>query len=303
MSFSLTVLGSSSALPTSKRFPAAYVLNAHERFFLIDCGEGTQIQLRKYKIKLSRLDHIFISHIHGDHVFGLFGLISSLNLIGRKHELHIYGPGELREILNIHIDLFGLHLGYALTFHSINCKKSELLYTDKKIEIESFPLKHRVPTCGFLFREKPKSRSLKKEMLETYNIPIQYRNKIKEGDNYITESGKIIPNNMLTSDPPPSRSFAYCTDTIYNRGIISKIKSVDLLFHESTFMEDEAKRAKETFHSTAKQAATIAKEAKVKQLLLGHFSARYKDLSPLLKEAKSIFNEVVLAEEGNTIDI
>ena len=296
-------MGSSSALPTSKRFPAAYVLNAHERFFLIDCGEGTQIQLRKYKIKLNRLDHIFISHIHGDHVFGLFGLISSLSLIGRNHELHIYGPRELKQILNIHIDLFDLYLGYKLTFHSVDCKKSELLYSDKKIEIESFPLKHRIPTCGFLFREKPKIRSLKKEMLDFYNIPIQDRNRIKEGVDFISESGEIIPNKILTNDPPPSRSFAYCTDTIFDRGIISKVKSVDLLFHESTFMEDELIRAKETFHSTAKQAASIAKEAEVKKLLLGHFSARYKDLSPLLNEAKSIFSEVILAEEGNTIDI
>ena len=303
MSFSLTVLGSSSALPTSKRFPAAYVLNAHERFFLIDCGEGTQIQLRKYKIRLNRLDHIFISHLHGDHIFGLFGLLSSLDLIGRKNELHIYGPSDLGEILNVHFDLLNIHLGYPLTIHSINCKKSERIFEDAKIEIDSFPLKHRIPTCGFLFREKPKLRSLKKEMLDAYSIPIKDRAKIKCGDDFKTESGRVIPNDILTSDPPRSRSFAYCTDTLFNRGIIPKIKSVDLLFHESTFMENEASRAKETFHSTAKQAASIAKEAQVKKLLIGHFSARYKDLSPLLMEAKSIFSEVELAEEVRTIEV
>ena len=303
MSFSLTVLGSSSALPTSTRFPAAYVLNAHERFFLIDCGEGTQIQLRKYKIRLNRLNYIFISHLHGDHIFGLFGLLSSFDLIGRQHELHIYGPNGLSEILNIHFDLLNIHPGYPLTIHSVNCKKSERIFEDTRIEVDSFPLKHRIATCGFLFREKPKLRSLKKEMLEVYDIPVKDRANIKNGADFETESGKLIPNKILTSDPPRSRSFAYCTDTIYNRGIITKIKNVDLLFHESTFMEEEASRAKETFHSTAKQAATIAKEAQVKKLLIGHFSARYKDLSPLLAEAKSIFPDVELAEEGKSIEI
>lgn len=296
-------MGSSSALPTSKRFPAAYVLNAHERFFLIDCGEGTQIQLRKYRIKLSRLNHIFISHLHGDHTFGLFGLLSSFNLIGRKHELHIYGTPELEVVLNTHFDLFNIHPGYHINFHEISCNASETLYEDEKIEIESFPLKHRIPTCGFLFKEKPKLRRLKKEMIEEYSIPIQDRDNIKKGADFHAKSGKIIANKFLTSNPPASKSFAYCTDTLFHRGIVTKISGVDLLFHESTFMEDEAARARETFHSTAKQAASIAKEAKVKKLLLGHFSARYKDLSPLLKEAQSVFPEVELAEEGKTIDI
>ena len=303
MSFSLTILGSSSALPTSKRFPAAYVLNAHERFFLIDCGEGAQIQLRKYRIKLGRLNHIFISHLHGDHTFGLFGLLSSFNLIGRKHELHIYGTSELEEILNTHFDLFNIHLGYHMNFHEISCNRSEILYEDEKIEIVSFPLKHRIPTCGFLFREKPKLRRLKKEMIEEFDIPIADRDNIKNGADFQTKSGKIIANKILTSDPPASKSFAYCTDTLFHRGVVTKISGVDLLFHESTFMEDETERARETFHSTAKQAASIAKEAKVKKLLLGHFSARYKDLTPLLKEAQSVFPEVELAEEGNTIEI
>lgn len=300
MSFSFTVLGSSSALPTSTRNLSAYVLHIHERIFLLDCGEGTQIQLRKNKIKSGRLNHIFISHIHGDHTFGLFGLLSSFNLMGRKNDLHIYGPSELDNILNIHLELFDIKLMYTLVFHRVDCGRSERIYEDKLVYVDSFPLLHRIPTSGYLFVEKEKPRSLKPEMIELYDIPIQQRSGIKHGEDFISESGQKIPNKVLTDEPPPCRSFAYCTDTMFNRGIVSKIKNIDLLFHESTYMEDDANLAKNNFHSTAREAAMIAKEAGVKQLILGHFSTRYKDLNLLLNEARLVFPESFLAQDGQT---
>ncbi len=252
---------------------------------------------------MGRLNHIFISHAHGDHTFGLFGLLSSFNLMGREHELHLYGTSELENIILTHFQLFDIRLTYPLIFHHLNCKSSSKIYEDKHVEIECFPLKHRIPTCGFLVREKSKPRKLKKEMLERYNIPIENRKNIKEGADFITGEGQTIPNNELTEDPPAQKSFAYCTDTLFNRGMVSKIKGIDLLFHEATFMESEAQRARETFHSTARQAAEIAKEAKVRNLVLGHFSARYKDLSSLLNEAREVFQNTELAEEGKVFKI
>ena len=252
---------------------------------------------------MSRLNHIFISHTHGDHTFGLFGLLSSLSLMGREHDLHIYGSPDLENIISIHLQLFGIKLAYLLVFHPVNCKKSSVIYEDKNIIVEGFPLKHRIPTCGFLFKEKLQPRRLKKEMLELYQIPIENRMAIKEGDDFILSTGKVVPNSILTKDPPEPKSFAYCTDTMYHRGMVSKIENVDLLFHEATFMESEADRAKDTFHSTSTQAANIAKEANAKKLVLGHFSARYKNLSPLLEEARGIFPATELAEEGKVFTI
>ena len=300
MIFSLTILGSSSALPTSQRFPSAHVIHSHERFFLIDCGEGTQIQLRKHKIKLGRLDHIFISHLHGDHTFGLFGLLSSLNLIGRTHELFLYGPPELKLILDMNFEMFDIQLNYPLTFQEMNGQRSEFLYEDKWITVESFPVKHRIPTSGFLFVEKSLPRNLIKEKIDRYDIPIKDRVKIKNGADFVSENGELIPNSQLTLDPPVPRSFAYCSDTRFNRGMVSKIQGVDLLYHEATFMDEDRDRARETFHSTASQAARIASEAHVKKLVLGHFSARYKNLEPLLDEARAIFPNTELANDGDT---
>ncbi len=303
MSFSFTILGSSSALPTSTRFASAYVIRSHERIFLIDCGEGTQIQLRRYKVKFGKLDHIFISHLHGDHTFGLFGLLSSLNLIDRTEALHLYGPAELAGILDIHFELFDIHLKYPLVHHPLDSRRSTLLYEDKWLTVESFPVKHRIPTSGFLFREKPQQRRLLKDKIERYSIPIKDRAAIKAGADFISPSGEVIQNNEITGNPPRSRSFAYCTDTLYCRNIISKIKNVDLLFHEATFMKSDIQKAKETFHSTAHQAARIAQEAGVKKLILGHFSARYKSLEALLEEGREIFPETELAEDGKTFVI
>ncbi|MCH7658340.1 MAG: ribonuclease Z [Bacteroidetes bacterium] len=300
MAFTFTILGSSSALPTSERFMAAHVLNVHERFFLIDCGEGTQMQLRRFKIKLGKLNHIFISHIHGDHVFGLFGLISTFNLLDRENDLHIYGPSELEPIIYGCLRDFYVHVNFELIFHRLDCTKSVRIYEDDKVKINTIPLKHRIPTCGFLFREQPGLPNLKKDMIEKYNIPISKREGIKEGDSFTLETGDIVPNHELVIPAPEPKTFAYCSDTVYHEGILTQIKNADLLYHEATYGRDLEKLAKETMHSTAGDAAELARKATVKKLVIGHFSARYKDLTPLLEEARSVFKNTFVAEDGKT---
>jgi len=295
--FELTILGSSSAVPTSKRNLTAHVLNVHERFFLIDCGEGTQIQLRRNKIRFGKINHIFISHLHGDHIFGLFGLISTFNLLKREIDLHIYSHSELERILTEHIRYFERNLSYKIIFHNINPEKSEIIYEDKAITVETIPLKHRVPCCGFLFKEKPHLKNLKKNVVERYQIPINEIHKIKEGCDY-KFGDDTIPNSQLTLSAYKQRSYAYCTDTAYSEKIIPSIQNVDILFHEATYANNFKKLAKETFHSTAEQAAKIANRANVKKLIIGHFSARYKDLSLLINQAKAVFGNTVTAEDG-----
>ncbi|MFP4022975.1 MAG: ribonuclease Z [Thiohalospira sp.] len=298
MTFELTILGSSSAVPTSKRNLTAHVLNAHERFFLIDCGEGTQLQLRRNKIRFGKINHIFISHLHGDHIFGLFGLISTFSLLNRQTDLHIYAHCELEKILNQHIEYFERTLPFKIIYHFLNSKKNEIIYEDKKITVETIPLKHRIPTCGFLFKEKPHLRNLQKNAVQKYNIPIREIQKIKEGAGLTLADGSIIPNAELTLPPYKQRSYAYCTDTAYSEKIVPILKNVDLLFHEATFTEQLKSQAKKTFHSTAKQAATIAQKANAKKLIIGHFSARYKDVTPLIQEAQKIFVPTYSAEDG-----
>lgn len=303
MTFALSILGSSSALPTAKRFPTAHVLNVHERFFLIDCGEGAQIQLRKQKIRLGKIHHIFISHLHGDHYFGLFGLLSSLSLLGRDTDIHIYAPEGLEKLINCQFGHSGHQLLFNVAHHPLSGKGQELIYEDSSMTVSTIPLKHNVPACGFLFREKQKLRNIIKEKIIQYDIPINRMVSIKEGADLILENGVVIPNSELTTDPPPPRSYAYCSDTLYNEEIIPLIRGVDLLYHEATFAADRKERAPETYHSTAAQAATIALKANVKQLVIGHFSARYKDITPLLDEAKSIFANTAAAEDGMVIGI
>jgi ribonuclease Z len=303
MSFSLTILGSSSALPTSVRYLTAHVLNVRERFFLIDCGEGTQLQLRKYKAKLSHLNHIFISHLHGDHVFGLPGLISTLNLLGRKTDLHIYAHAALQNILQHILNQFIVQLDFQIVYHTLNSSSYQLIYEDDKITIHSFPLVHRIETCGFIFREKLKLRNIRKEYIEYYKIPLREIPNIKRGDDYITDEGIVIPNEKLTIDPIPSKSYAFCSDTMYSESIIPWIQNVDILYHEATFSDDDSVRAQETKHSTASDAARIALKAGAKKLIIGHFSARYKDISPLLEQARKIFPDTEAADEGLEISI
>lgn len=302
MAFSFTILGSSSALPTSKRFTSAHVLNVHERFFLIDCGEGTQMQLRRFKIKLGKINHIFISHIHGDHVFGLFGLLSSFNLLGRETDLHIFSPPELERIINNYLQDFYITLNFEIVFHNINCGKSVRIYEDDKVIVNTIPLKHRIPTCGFLFKEQQKLPNLRKDMIDKFDIPISKRQGIKEGADFKTKTGDIIHNNELVVPAPEPKKIAYCSDTTYNEGILTQIKNVDLLYHEATYGSDLKELARGNMHSTAREAASLAKKASAKKLILGHFSTRYKDLTPLLEEAKAVFNNVFIAEDGKTFE-
>jgi ribonuclease Z len=303
MSFSLTVLGSSSAVPTSKRNPAAHVLNIHEHFFLVDCGEGTQMQMNKFNVNLSKISHIFISHLHGDHIFGLFGLFSTYNLLNRKNDLHIYAHPEIKHTIKYYEDNFGQNLSYNIIIHPFKARISNLIFENKHMTVETIPLRHRIPTVGFLFREKEKPRNIRKEVIKQYNIAIKDIVKIKQGADYITDSGEIVKNNILTLPPYKIRSFAYCSDTVYTEKIIPLISGVNLLYLEATFLGKDQKLAKLTYHMTAFQAATLASKASAERLLIGHFSARYKDDSLLLKEARSIFENTDIVEDGSTYTI
>ncbi len=301
--FELLILGSSSAAPTTQRNPSAQLLNIAERFFLIDCGEATQIQLRKYKAKFQKIDHIFISHLHGDHFFGLPGFLSSMHLLGRKQELNIYGPAELREIIEKINSISDTRLNYPIVWHTTSNKELSLLFEDDKVEVRSFPLKHRIFCTGFLFSEKPLPRKIDKFKLDKFNVSPANIHKLRNGDDIVNDDGKKIKNKDLTLDPEASRSFAYCSDTIYDEEVVKFIKGVDLLYHESTFLNDKEKRAKETFHSTAEQAAKIAKLAKVKCLLMGHYSARYGDTEQFVTEGSTHFKNILLASEGKKFQI
>jgi len=297
MKGSFTILGSNSALPTSERFSSAHVLEMHGRIFLIDCAEGTQILLRKNKISFSAIDNIFITHLHGDHYLGLFGLLSSFNMLGRKKEINIYGPQKLQEIIDFHKKFIENDMVFDIIFHEVD-EKSDIIFEDKVVTIKAFPMKHRIPTFGFLFQEKQKARNVKRDCIAQYDIPVKELRNIKEGADFVTSSGKIIANSELTHEPPKPISFAFCSDTKYNEAIIPIIANADLLYHEATFTEEFIERAKQTFHSTAKQAATIALKANVKKLAIGHFSARFKDTVQLEKEAQSIFPETIAVCDG-----
>lgn len=301
MVFSVTVLGSSSALPTSNRYLTAHVLNVHERFFLIDCGEGTQFQLRKYKAKFSQLNHIFITHLHGDHIFGLPGLISSFNLLGRKHDLHIYAHTSLETILKQFLSNFFTDLNFKIIYHALNHDSNQIIFDNALLTVESFPLKHRIPTCGFIFREKLGLKNIRKDMLEFHKIPVSEILSIKKGNDFIKPDGAVVPNSHLTLDREPGKSYAFCSDTAYLEDVVPYIKDVDLLYHEATFSDQDSERAKETFHSTASQAANIAKLSNAKQLIIGHFSARYKDVTLLVDQARKIFPNTTAAVEGMQI--
>lgn len=303
MPFELTILGCNAALPSSERLSTAQVLNVLGRFFLIDCAEGTQIQLRKYKIRLGKINHIFISHLHGDHYFGLIGLLSTFNLLERKNTLNVYGPEKLKNIIDFQLKCMEQTLVYKLNFINLKYRNINLLYEDDRLTIKSFPLKHRIPTCGFLFREKIGLRNIKKEMIKNFEIPISKMQEIKEGADFITESGEVIKNEDITNDPSSPRSYAFVTDTKYSERIVHIIKDVDILYHETTFKKDYAKIAKQRSHSTTHDAANIAKLANAKKLIIGHFSARYKKLDELREEAREVFENTELANDGKIFKI
>jgi len=299
MVFEISILGSSSATPTYQRHPTAQVVRIHERLFLMDCGEGTLIQMNRFKIRFHKINHIFISHLHGDHYLGLLGLISTMHLQGRTTDLHIYGQPDLKEIIDIQLRYSETDLRYKLYFHPVKATERSDVYEDEDLVITAIPLKHRIACTGFLFREKQAKRKLIRTMLARYSIPVSEYGRLKNGEDYISPDGEIIPNKELTSDPRLPRTYAFCSDTVYDEELIHEIKDVDLLYHEATFMNDKIERAAETYHSTAEQAARIALKAGVKRLIIGHFSARYKNLYPLLEEAKAVYPNTTLALEGD----
>lgn len=301
--FELTVLGSGSALPTNNRNPSAQLLNIAERFFLIDCGEGTQVQLRKYKASFRKIDYILISHLHGDHYFGLIGLLQSFHLLGRKKKLKLFCPVELKNIIEIQNKASQTDLNFDVEYHFTNPDAFELIFEDNKVEVFSFPLKHRIPCTGFLFREKKWPRKIIKEKLIENNISISEIHKIKSGLDPLNEHGMVVPIDELTVDSPSPRSFAYCSDTVYDEELIQYVCGVDLLYHESTFLNDMQDRAKKTMHSTASEAGIIAQKSSVKTLLIGHFSSRYTDDAKFLEEVKPVFSNSLLATEGKVYSV
>ena len=302
MSFKLTILGCNSAVPSLERHPTAQLLNANERFFLIDCGEGTQVRLREYQLNFQRINHIFISHLHGDHYFGLIGLICSMHLLGRNKDLHIYAHQELKVIIDLQLLASNTELNYPLFFHPISEDNDQVLYEDEKIIISNVILNHTIKCSGFIFKEKKSKRKIIKDKIEQFNIPFDKYNGIKDGADWIADSGEIITNKEITVENTAVHSYAFCTDTLYNETLIEKIKGIDLLYHEATFKKDLADRAKETGHSTTYEAATIAKKAEVKNLLIGHFSKRYNNLDELLIESKVEFKNTYLAKSGLLLD-
>ncbi len=294
----LNILGCYSATPRTITNPTSQVLEINNQMYLIDCGEGTQVQLRKHKIKFSRINQIFISHLHGDHFFGLIGLISTFSLLNRPNDLHIYGPKGIKEIILLQIKLSKSYTKYNLFFHELESTESELIFEDDKIEVHTIPLKHRVYANGFLFKEKPGLRRINIGAAQEQNIEVCYFNKLKQGSDLQREDGTIIKNETVTSDPQPIQSYAFCSDTVYNEEIIPLIKEVDVLYHESTFLERDIEKCIPTGHSTAMQAAEIAKKAHVKNLILGHYSTRYPEIELFKKEAETVFQPVLLADDG-----
>lgn len=301
--FEVTILGCGSALPTLRHHPTSQIVNIREKLFMIDCGEGTQLQIRRNRFKFSKINHIFISHLHGDHFFGLIGLMSTMGLLGRTATLHIYGPKDTENILRPHIDYFCNGMAYNIEIHPINTKESNKIYEDKSVEIHTIPLKHRILCCGFLFKEKPTLPHIIPDKIKEHNIPISQINNIKAGLDYTRPDGTTIPNSELTMPPAPTRSYAYCTDTLFLPQNASVIENTDLLYHEATFCEEDKRYCKPTFHSTASQAAEMARLSHAKRLVIGHFSSRYDNENELLKEAKAIFPNTILAKENLTISL
>lgn len=301
--FDLHILGCGSALPTTRHLATSQIIDLRDKLYMIDCGEGTQVQMRHMRIKFSRLNHIFISHLHGDHCFGLPGLISTLGMLGRNGELVIHGPKEIEEYMRPVLRLFCKGLPYAVRFNAIDPGSHSLVMEDRSLSVYSIPLKHRIPCCGYLFAEKPKEAHIIREMTDFYQVPVRMMQEIKRGADYVTPEGEIISNARLTRPAEPPKLYAYCSDTAFHPAIVPLLEGVDLLYHEATFAECDLPRAKETFHSTARQAAEIAKRAGAKRLVIGHYSARYDELSELKKEADEVYPGTILATERMTLKV
>lgn len=301
--FNINILGCGSALPTTRHLATSQIVDLRDKLYMIDCGEGTQVQMRRMRVRFGRLAHIFISHLHGDHCFGLPGLISTLGMLGRTGELVVHGPKEVEAYLRPVMDLFCRGMEFEVRFNPVDTRSHSLVMEDRSLSVYSIPLKHRLPTCGYLFAEKPKEAHIIREMTDFYQVPVRCMKDIKQGQDYVTPEGEVVPNSRLTRPAAPPKRYAFCSDTAYSRSIIPIIEGVDLLYHEATFAECDLARAKETFHSTARQAAEIARDARVKRLVIGHYSARYEDLSELHREAEAVFPGTILGNEGMVIPV
>ena len=301
--FKIHILGCGSALPTLRHNPSAQVVELRGKQFMIDCGEGTQTQMRRQRIGFNKVVAIFISHIHGDHCFGLIGMLSSFGLLGRTMPLAIYAPKEFKPVLDMMLKTFCYDFDYEIQFHAVDTTKQQVIYEDRSLTVESIPLKHRLPTCGFLFREKPTLPHIRRDMIDFYRIPVSQINNIKNGASWTDEEGREIPNERLTMPADKPRSYAYCSDTSYLPALHERIAGVSCLYHESTYTTADADRAEMYFHSTAAQAAQVARDANAGRLLLGHYSSKYDDELQLLKEAQEVFAQSQLTNEGMTIDL
>ncbi len=300
--FQIQILGSSAATPTSLRHTTAQLLQYHNKRFLLDCAEGTQMQLRRFKQPLMKINHIFISHLHGDHYLGLPGLLFTMHLLGRKQELHVFSPPGLKEIIELQYEISQLTPSFEIKYHTLE-QGGQLIYEDKALSVHTIPMMHRIETYGFLIAEKAKERNIQKKSITRFGIPVEQIPRIKKGRDFVTDDGKRIANSDITLDPPPPRRYAFCSDTAYTLSFLEQIRGVDLLYHEATFLHDKREIAREKTHTTTIEAATLARKAGVKKLLLGHYSARYKDMDEFLTEARRFFPNTVLAEEGETIKI
>ncbi len=301
--FRVHILGCGSALPTLKHFPSAQMVEVRGKLFLVDCGEGTQIQLRRSRLRFTKVGAIFISHLHGDHCFGLIGMISTFGLLGRTAKLMVYGPEALGPILHRQMEVFCRDLDYEVDFQAVDTKSQQVVYEDRSLTVETIPLEHRMPCCGYLFREKATLPHIRRDMADFYGIPVSQFDLIKAGADWATADGEVVPNSRLTSPADPPRAYAYCSDTRYLPHLHERLKDVNTLYHESTYAEEDVKRAEKYCHSTARQAALVARDAGVGQLLLGHYSSRYEDEKVLLDEAKEVFAHTFLTTEMDVFDV
>lgn len=301
--FKLYILGCGSALPTPRHYASSQIVELRGKQFMVDCGEGTQIQLRRSRIGFNKIRAVFISHLHGDHCFGLIGMISTFGLQGRTAPLHVYSPKELEDMLMSQLKFFCTHLSFDVVFHAVDTSEQSLVYEDNSLTVETIPLEHRVPCCGYLFREKPTLPHIRRDMIDYLGIPVSQINNIKLGADWVCEDGTVVSNSRLVSPPDPVRSYAYCSDTRYMPTLYERLKNVDLLYHESTYGDDNMQMAETYYHSTARQAACVARDAGAKRLLLGHYSSRYDNEEVLLKQAQEVFPDTYLANEKMVIEV
>ena len=301
--FRVHILGCGSALPTPRHYASAQVVEVRGKQFLVDCAEGTQMQLRRSRIRFTKLGAVFITHLHGDHCFGLIGMINTFGLLGRTAALHVYAPAALGPMLDDQLKLFCRHLEFEVVFHEVDTEQQQVIYEDRSLTVETLPLEHRMPCCGFLFREKPQLPHIRRDMMDFYQIPVSQVNNIKAGADWTTADGEVVANSRLVTPADPPRSYAYCSDTRYMPSLAERIKGVSTLYHEATYGTDNQLLAEKYCHSTARQAAMIARDAGAGQLLLGHYSSRYEDEQLLLKEAQEVFPQAFLTDEQAVFEV